>query len=187
MDKNVTKEFLEGWHIQGTCNFEFAVGIYANKGIMGNYGELLGVITFGQHQRQGFADVSVLNRLCWKEGISVIGGAKRMLHHALKRYSQGKKIVTWSDNRWSAGGLYERLGFTLETEYGPDYFYTNKNNVVASKQSKQKKHLKALPHETEVVAARRQGWERIWDCGKKKWTLVIGKINLPHQKQFHES
>lgn len=177
-DKTMVREFLDDWHIQGATFYDNAVVLYSNAG---PFKELLGVMTFGRHQRQGHENVAVLNRLCWKGGVSIIGGAKRLLHHGRKLYPPDKRVVTWSDNRWSIGGVYERMGFKLEIEYGPDYFYVNNKNEVASKQSKQKRHLNAGPNETEEVAAKRLGWNRVYDCGKKKWVLGGDQSTQPHQ------
>jgi hypothetical protein len=85
-----------------------------------------------------------------------------------------EKIVSWSDNRWSEGKVYEALGFYLEEELGPDYSYV-KDRQRISKQSCQKKHLfkKGAVGDTELEMAKSLGYSRIWDCGKKRWVLDI--------------
>ncbi len=83
-----------------------------------------------------------------------------------------RPIISWSDNRWSPeGAVYDRLGFSMEIEYGPDYSYTNNQGQYRSKQSMQKKHIGAKPNKLEHERAEELGWFRIWDCGKRKWVL----------------
>ena len=116
------RNFLDKNHIQGkSTGIHF--GLYFND-------ELIAVISGGTHHRQNVTDsgIFVLIRLCFKSGYSIPGGASR-LFKALVAYTTTKgytKIVSWSDNRWSIGNVYEKIGFTLEEELGPDYSYTKK-------------------------------------------------------------
>jgi hypothetical protein len=66
------------------------------------------------------------------------------------------------------------MGFTLEEELPPDYSYTDGHNRF-SKQSCQKKHLikKGAVGNTEKEMAKSIGYGRIWDCGKKRWSLLL--------------
>jgi hypothetical protein len=87
-------------------------------------------------------------------------------------------IVSYSDNRWFTGEMYERLGFKEVHETEPDYKYV-KNCTILPKNKFRHKSMKTWkgfdynPEETEVQNAHRNGWYRIWDCGKKKWELTL--------------
>lgn len=162
-------KFLEENHIQGSCGLEVAFGLYCRD-------ELVGVVTGNRHHRNIKANQLVLNRLAFKSGISVTGGSSKLLR-ALMEYSKNNdysKIVSWSDNRWSEGNVYKKLGFELEEELAPDYSYVKKSKRV-SKQSMTKNKLieRGAIGNTEREMAINLGYGRIWDCGKKRWALKL--------------
>lgn len=109
------------------------------------------------------------------------GGSSKLLKHLLLYTKEKgfKKLLSWSDNRISEGRVYESLGFTLEGEHGPDYSYV-KGQTRISKQSCQKKNLlkkgaKGTMANTEKELALTLGLHRIYDCGKKAWSIDLTK------------
>jgi hypothetical protein len=83
-------------------------------------------------------------------------------------------VVSWSDNSYSNGNIYEILGFKMQKEYGPDYFYFDlKNNCYKSKQSQKKSSTGCTEEQTERDWCYEHGLYRIWDVGKKKWTFKL--------------
>lgn len=139
-------------------------------------GEIVGSMTAATHHRLQLEDSIVLSRLCFKDGITVVGGASR-LFKAFKIWasSEGyKKIISWSDNIYTTGGIYQTLGFELEDESEPDYFYWDmRRNEYVAKQSQSKKKSKCPAHMTEREWAMERGLYRIYDCGKKRWVFKI--------------
>ena len=170
VSKETGKAFFEQYHIQGPARLSFVYfGLYYQD-------ELVGVISGGRHHRQGHADTLVLDRLCFRSGVTVQGGASR-LFKKLTEYARANRydqILSWSDNRWSQGNVYRKLGFVLDQELGPDYCYV-KNNVLKrfSKQSLKKKGAERTGDKTERELRKDQGFSRIWDCGKKRWSLNL--------------
>jgi N-acetylglutamate synthase-like GNAT family acetyltransferase len=167
--KEETVYFLEKSHIQGSSLFEIAFGLYYNN-------ELVGIITGNKHHRQGHENLFVLNRLAFKSNISVSGGSSKLLK-ALIQYARDKgysKLISWSDNRWSEGNVYEKTGFSLTEELSPDYSYVQKQARI-SKQSCQKKNLvkKGAIGNTEREMALSLKLHRIYDCGKKRWEINL--------------
>lgn len=167
----ITKNFLHLYHIQGTTNFEVAYGLLHNN-------ELVGLMTGNKHHRQTdtATKILVLNRLVFKNNVTVVGGASKLLS-MLKTYAVKngyEQIVTWSDNRWSEGNVYEKMGFTLNSTLPPDYSYVSGSKRL-SKQSCQKNSLleKGGIGNTEHEMALSLGYYRIWDCGKKRWTITL--------------
>ena len=79
-----------------------------------------------------------------------------------------EKVITWSDNRWTDGSIYEKIGFVFDKNLPIDYCYT-KNEKIVSKQSRSKKQSKCPNDMTEVEWSHYNKWYRIWDCGKKRW------------------
>lgn len=137
--------------------------------------QLVGLMSFGKHPRDN--NQITLDRMCFIGGTTVIGGASKMFSLALKWAKEAghKKIVSWSDNRWSVGGVYEQLGFVCEKELGPDYAYvTIKNPSKRIPKQSMKKSAIDCPDdisERDFLAA--SGFARIWDCGKKRFVYEI--------------
>ena len=138
-------------------------------------GELVGLLVLGHHHRK--VGAKTITRLCFKSGIQIIGGSSR-LFKACKQYCKDNNIhelVTWSDNRWSEGNVYMKTGFSLEAELPPDYSYVNLKNSKKriSKQSQKKSKTGCPQNQTERSWCAERDLARIWDCGKKRWKLIV--------------
>jgi len=172
LDTKAANRFIDEYHIQGSASttVEVAFGLKIN-------GKIIGAITGNRHHRSSGSGTLVLGRLCFLSGVSVRGGSSRLLS-ALMKWGQDNgysKIVSWSDNRWSEGRVYEALGFELEDESGPDYSYVRagvKDRRFA-KQSLKKTSEERNGSQTERELRMSQGYFRIWDCGKKRWAMHI--------------
>lgn len=169
LDKATGKAFIEMYHLQGqkkTGTVYFGL-IYKE--------ELVGVMSFAPHHRS--SRKIVLDRLCFKDGIQIIGGASKLLSIGKKWMKDQKRrsLISWSDNRWSQGTVYKKLGFVLDGNLLPDYSYVKTKNPKERipKQSMTKAKM-GCPIETkEKDFALELGFSRIWDCGKKRWKLEI--------------
>ena len=137
--------------------------------------ELVGVVDLGRHHRKKDKGSVVLTRLCFKTGLQVIGGAGKLFNRCLDwcRENGVKNIVSWSDNRYSDGKVYETLGFKRTEDLPPDYYYVNMKNPKRriSKQSQSKKNSECPQGMTELEWANQRGLSRIWDCGKTRWEI----------------
>ena len=99
-------------------------------------GQLVAVMSFGRHPRK--AEELVLDRLCFKSGVVVVGGASKLFKYLFNK-TNVSSIVSWSDNRWSDGEVYKQLGFVLQKELPPDYSYADvRHKKRLSKQSVQR-------------------------------------------------
>jgi hypothetical protein len=167
LSKEEANSFNNKWHLQGASKILLAVGLKFNN-------EIVGVMTFAKHHR-GVEKGLVLNRMCFGE-YSVIGGANKMLNFAIPLIKTiGYNVITtWSDNRWSEGGVYDKMGFQLDKNIPADYNYFKQQKIV-SKQSCTKKNLikKGGVGITEKEIAASIKLYRIWDAGKKKWVLKV--------------
>lgn len=161
------RDFFENNHIQGYGNrtIKYFNLTYEDK--------IVASMTASSHHRQNAdPNIIVLNRLCFEDGIQVVGGASRLFSKFIEwaKENNYNKIVSWSDNLWTEGNVYKELGFILEQEYPPDYFYWDvKKHIALSKQSQQKKKVNCPAGMTEHEWAKERGLFRTWDCGKKKW------------------
>lgn len=164
------QNFCEQHHIQGKNNnlVVCAFGLFHEE-------KLLGVMSLGRHHRN--STQCVLDRLCFADGVQVVGGASRLFAACLAwaKDNKIKEIISWSDNRWSVGSVYRKLGFVLAEELKPDYSYVDlkRPHRRISKQSQQKKKTGCPQGMTELEWANQRGLSRIWDCGKKRWLYNI--------------
>lgn len=160
-DKKQIKEFLDTYHLQGSAPYTYAFCLYRKD-------ELLSVMTFGKPHRQNMdANSLILNRYCVKYDHTINGGASKLFKFALKNLGV-EKIISYSDNRWSLGGVYKNLGFKQIHASKPDYFYASPTKR-ASKQSLKKTKLESASNKTERELRLEQGYTRVWDCGKITW------------------
>lgn len=171
VNKVTSNEFYEANHILGKCNrIIISFGLYFED-------ELIGIISLGKHHRQTESNNIILSRLCFKDGIQVIGGSSRLFSRCIKwaKEANYQNIISWSDNRWSCGKIYDVLGFKLEKELAPDYSYVdlNKHFIRLSKQSQKKSNNNCPKELTEREWCIYLGLARIWDCGKKRWVYKL--------------
>ena len=166
IEKTEFQSFCNDYHIQGANHLAIVCyGLFYND-------ELIGGMSFGKHHRNG-KDLT-LDRLCFKDDVSVVGGSSKLFNACLlwakeKGYD---RVVSWSDNRWSAGDVYKKLGFELATDGKPDYSYVDLTKK-CSRRSKQSQKKLVPSKETERQICLEKGLVRIWDCGKKKWVFNI--------------
>ncbi len=161
--------FLNAHHLQGaSTRTSRSFGLFHGD-------TLVGVATLAKHHRN--LNMWVLNRLCFASGVSVVGGARRLINQvALAAKAAGaSQLITWSDRRWSDGAVYHRAGFKQEAVLGPDYSYTsiNKPGERRAKQLERKTATSCPIGLTEHAWAKQRGLSKIWDCGRIRWSLPI--------------
>jgi len=109
------------------------------------------------------------HRACWNHEYRAWNPHESALNLAkpILRNLGFRRIVTFSDNRWHQGDMYSKQGFVLEQHLPPDYGYTRNGRRV----SKYALRVKAGMDEREE--AKTNGWYRIWDSGKKRYSLPL--------------
>jgi GNAT superfamily N-acetyltransferase len=166
IEKLEFQQFCDLYHIQGANKLAIiCFGLFYN-------GEMIGGISLGKHHR-GVQEL-ILDRLCFKDDISVMGGSSKLFSACVKWAKENgyKSIGSWSDNRWSAGGVYKKLGFELIDDGKPDYSYVDITKK-CRRRSKQSQRKPKGETRTEREICLEKGLVRIWDCGKKKWVFSI--------------
>ena len=171
ISKEIMGRFCDLHHLQGANRLsKVCFGLFHN-------GDLVGVVDLGRHHRKKEQDSVVLTRLCFRSGVQVVGGAGKLFKKCLEwcRENDIKNIVSWSDNRYSDGMVYEKLDFKRKEDLPPDYYYVSMKNPKRriSKQSQSKKNSECPPGMTELQWANSRGLSRIWDCGKARWEFVV--------------
>ncbi len=167
--------FYEENHIQGAQNSGLHYGLLSQ-------GHLTALMTFsspGVNRARGADLLLARFAVCGH----VPGAASRLLA-AARREHPGRSILTFSDNRYSNGGVYRAIGFMEAGHVTPSYRYIRGGRVFA-KESLQRKHLRLElgrspgSEETEAQMARLAGYQRLYDAGKIRWlcsTSTLGSI-----------
>src|SRR5271157_6339225 len=127
--------------------------------------EIIGVWVFMKRE----AGTVLWHRACWDHRYKAWNPHEKALKTAMPilREMGFEKILTFSDNRFHTGEMYEKIGFKFEKELKPDYSYTN------GKVRKSKYALRVKAGVDEVDNAAAMGWHRIWDSGKKRFSLPL--------------
>ena len=169
-----SNKFFEDYHIQGS-----PLGTVKFFNLVFN-GEIVGSISAGKHhEKDGDQNACILTRLAFKDNVTVQGGATRLFKHMSTWAEQEgyNRIISWSDNTISEGSVYPVLGFVLEEEYSPSYFYYDaQNKIYKTKQSQRKSNKGRAKGVTIVEWNNSRGIYAIWDCGKKKWVYDLKEV-----------
>jgi len=169
VDNKQTRSFLNENHIQGFIGSKVKIGLFHND-------ELVSIMTFGSLRislgQRSVADNWELLRFCNKIGISVIGGASKLLNFFKKKYKYSS-IISYSDNSRGSGKLYIKLGFDYIHETQPNYYWVI-NGIRPNRFNFRKDKLISEgynPNKTEVQIMNERGFCRIFDSGSKKWEI----------------
>jgi len=166
-DNKLVRDFLIKNHIQGFVGSTIKLGLFLNN-------ELVSLMTFG-NLRKSLGQKSIdgsyeLLRFCNKLNTSVVGGASKLFKYFINNYPV-KQVVSYSDNSRGVGNLYKNLGFNLNKETDPNYFYVIGNIRKHRFNFRKDKLIKEGydPNKTEVEIMHDRNYFRIFDCGSKKW------------------
>ena len=165
-------EFLNEVHIQGEDKSGIKLGAFYND-------ELVAVMTFSKRRialgsNNQNNDEYELSRFAVRHRIT--GIANRLLKHFIKNYNP-VSIISYSDNRWNTGQLYNQLGFTKISDGVPGYWYVEdgrrmhrfnfRKNVLHEKIEHFDENL------TEWENMQLNDYDRIWDCGHNKFEMIL--------------
>lgn len=161
------RQFLADNHIQGPGSItKYNFGLYYNE-------ELVAVMTFGTPRFNTNYDYELV-RYCTKLGTTAVGGAGKLLK-AFQRKFTGS-IISYSDRRWSQGGLYTALGFRHLHNSQPNYRYFKGNNMLTRYQCTKAKLRDIFPdlwseNKSETQIMLEAGWNKVYDSGNGVWVL----------------
>lgn len=174
-----TREFYQTSHIQGGDVFgkdQLNIGLEFE-------GRLIACMTFvrsiGKDTGGGSYDYC-LHRFATDPDYRVHGAAGRLFKRLRAIYPDAS-VVTHCDLQFFAGGMYEKIGFSLVRENPPDYGWV-KAPIVLDRQQTRRKMLPDLlgygydPSLSETENMERAGYSKIWDCGKAVYAFV------PHEE-----
>ncbi len=154
--------FCDTNHIMGRGRSNIRLGLYHED-------KLVSLMTFTTSNiSRKLKEAWEINRFASVLGVSVVGGASK-LFKAFVSQIQPAKVISYADNRWSDGGLYQQLGFEFTGAGTANYWYTQQNSLVRIHRYALRKNAADDQLLTEYENRLKQGFTRIWDCGSSKW------------------
>lgn len=161
----MARDFCNNNHIQGAGKSSYSLGLYLNN-------KLVSVMSFsGLSPAKGSKpkkDHWELSRFCSLINHNITGGASRLFKHFIK-YKSPQQVISYSDNRWNTGDLYQKLGFDYAGLTPLNYWYIDYANICRIHRYALRKNKNDKIELTEWENRQLQGWDRIWDCGNTKW------------------
>ena len=170
-----TRKFLAVNHLQGPVNAKMRYGLRAPKS-----GKLACLMTFGKPRFDQSQSGMELLRFACAQGITVVGGASRLLA-AFRKDHPAEDLVSYADLRHSQGNLYRQLGFKFSHRSLPNYFWVG-NNQKLPRYSTQKHKLPELlgdsfdPQKSALVNMESAGFTRVFDCGNLVFRLPVDPL-----------
>lgn len=107
-------EFINKHHLQGYAKDCIRIGLFYN-------GELVSIMTFDKPRYNKNYEYEII-RYCYSK--NVIGGSEKLFKHFIDNYHP-KSIISYCDNSKFSGGVYSKLGFTLDTYGQPSRHWYN--------------------------------------------------------------
>lgn len=167
-------QFLNENHLQGEDKSKIKLGLYHND-------ELVSLITFGKYRKitgnKHKENKYELIRYASKLNVNVVGGFSKLLKNFIKTYNP-LEITSYADRRYSVGNLYELNNFKFIHNTPPNYwymkYYKNREHRYKYRKSELHKILETYePSKSEWDNMKLNKYDRIWDCGSKKYTMII--------------
>ncbi|HDK25995.1 MAG TPA: hypothetical protein ENG48_02735 [Candidatus Atribacteria bacterium] len=166
----VKNEFLEKYHLQGKDSSTVKLGAFYDGKLVATMTFSKGSIAKGSKFKE---KVWELNRFCSNYDYHIPGIASKLLIY-FKRNYEWTEIFSYADRRWSIGNLYYKLGFELEKETRPNYWYIKSMQRIH--RFSLRKRLDEPKDVPESILRAKEGYMRIWDCGHLKFNIIKGII-----------
>lgn len=179
VDAPEARAFFDRYHVQGGAGTGAHWGLYWKDRLVAcmRFG-------FGSNDRGTAEREWTLSRYATR--ISVPGGASRLFKAFLSATPGATTVKSFSDSRYFAGGMYEKLGFTLEESLPPDYMVWHPRLGLRPKSHYQRRQIPNRQRDLRLLVdflpdsdARTErdmtyvmGCRRLFDCGKKRWTYT---------------
>lgn len=173
INKQLSDQFLNKNHIQGAIKASYYYGLFHED-------NLISVMTFSKKNDK----VYELSRFASDINLIVIGGASKLLKYFVNK-EKPNEIISFADRRWTVdvnNNMYIKLGFKHVKTTKPDYKYFN-SSVHRFKRLHKfgfRKNilLRKYPdilnkNMTEKQMTEKLGFDRIWDCGLFKFSLIL--------------
>jgi hypothetical protein len=161
-DNNLVTTFLEQNHLQGFAKSSIKLGLLFD-------GKVVSIMTFSKSRYNEKYQYELV-RFCNKINTMVIGSADKLFNYFIKLHDPNS-IISFTNMRWSNGGVYDKLGFSKLSISLPNYYYfLPSNKILINSQTFQKHKLKnkLQIYDDELSGTLNMynnGYRKIYDCG----------------------
>lgn len=163
-ESKLANEFYTKFHYIGKIDAKWHIGaFYDNK--------LIACMAIKRPGRQASGDWE-LARMASDRNYHIHGIWSYMLRWLATQKLISGKLVTFSDNRLFGGAVYQKMGFEFERDVPPTHYWV-RDGIRYSKSSLRKSDQERASGYTESQLRTAQGYNRVWDIGKKKWTITL--------------
>jgi predicted SprT family Zn-dependent metalloprotease len=152
-------KFYEAFHYIGKCRATVSYGAFVND-------IMVACCSFSRPTRQSSHPWELV-RMSSNSDYRVHGIWSKILHHFINDFHP-TSIVSFSDNRVFVGRVYDKLGFKHDGNV-PQSYYWAKGGKRFNKSGLRKHGLERNSQVTETQLREFQGFNKIWDLGKKRW------------------
>lgn len=118
VDLNISREFLNQYHLQNYVKSDIQIGLYFND-------ELVSLMTFGKPRYNKNYQYELLRYVTIK---NVLGGAEKLFKYFLNKYSPNS-IISYCDYSKFNGNVYEKLGFIYDNISIGKHWYNTKTKM----------------------------------------------------------
>lgn len=160
LDRKRCSEFDDQYHMGGSAPASVRYGLVLNEVIVSTMS-----LTRPRFNKRYEWEISryTVGR------VAVTGGGAR-LFSAFVADHQPSSVITYSDLRFGTGSTYEKMGFRRLKDSPPNYWYHLGELPLLSRMRFQKHRISSVLNEfdpslSEWDNMKRDGWDRIWDCG----------------------
>lgn len=164
VNDNIAKIFINKYHLQGYARADINICLQYND-------EIVAMMTFGKPRFSSDYQYELI-RLCFKDGVSIIGGAEKLFKFFISNHDV-HSIISYCDIAKFSGNVYKKLGFKLDGVSQPSYVWAKGNDIKTRFQTQKKRLVKAglgTEDQTEVEIMNGLGYHRIYDCGNYRFT-----------------
>lgn len=167
INKTDANLFLNNNHIQDGSNQSiYHCGLFFDN-------KLVAVMTFGKPRFNKKFEWEILR---FASENSIIGGASKLFNF-FKINKSPKNVLTYSDNRFGFGKVYEKLNFSLTQITSPNYWYIKDGRILSRYKCQKHKLSKILSTFNNELSEEENmfnnGYRRIWDAGTSKYELIL--------------
>lgn len=175
IDKYLAVEFCNKYHLQGSSiSAKIFIGLFYND-------ELLSVMSFGRCRNNKDSDTKYeLVRYCVKSGYNIVGGANKLLKYFEVTYKP-KEIISYSNNDYFTGNIYNKLGFKYAGQCSLPYYWYLHGKELKRQQCMPMKLKKLYPDLYEKAGNSKEnyimssiGASKVYRCGNTKWIKKEG-------------
>jgi hypothetical protein len=152
-----SRAFVDANHISGSTRAKHHLGLFHKK--LG----LVGVATTRTPIQKKHGHVMELARMCFLKGVSIRGGASKLLIDvkALAVVDGFEGLLSYAELRYGTGGVYEKCGFTLVNEALNNYWYCD------GERRYDRFKFRAQPGKTENQVTAEAGVRAVYGSGNK--------------------